>query len=326
MRIRHLFAGLFTTAAFFAAPGVGAQTSEWSPTRPIKWVHPAAPGGASDVLARMMIERLAKRLGQPIVMEYKPGGGSAIAAEYVLQQPADGHTLFFTTTTFNLYPLMAKARYDAVADFTHLIVVADINMVLASNPNLLKVASPQDLVRWAKANPALASVALPNKGGTGELVMELINLMTGTRLQAIIYKGGAPMMTDVVGGQVPLVVESMATFGEFIKAGKITPILVSGKKRLPNYPQVPTLNETLVPGADVNAWFALQMPRGVPAPVVARLNREVNEVIRDPAIVEAYERGGATMVGGSSAEATQLITNRAAMYARIVKDANLKAE
>jgi len=134
------------------------------------------------------------------------------------------------------------------------------------------------------------------------------------------------MMTDVLGGQVPLAVESMVTFGEFTKDGRILLIAVSGRQRLANHPRVPTLSETIVPGADVYAWFALQMPRGAPAPVVARLNRELNEIIREPAVVEAFAKGGATIVGGSSAVAEATITARSAMFVRIIKEANIKTE
>lgn len=326
MRRRNVLIAGASVAMGLSQPCIAAGEPEWKPTRPIKWVHPAAPGGASDVLARLIMDRLGQRLGQPVVIEYRPGAGSAIAAEYVMQQPPDGHALFFTTTTFNLNPLINRTRYDPLKDFTQLILVADINMVLAANASGRRFRSPQELVAWARQNPGQAFVALPNKGGTGELIVSLINLATGAKLQPVIYKGGAPMMTDVLGGQVPLAVESMATFGEYVKSGQIVPIVASGKRHLPGYPQVPTLNETIVPGADINAWFALQMPPGVPPRIVARLNREINEIIRDPQVIEGFARGGATMVGGTPQAAAETIAARTEVFRKIINDAHIKAE
>ncbi|MBB1628332.1 hypothetical protein A9974_24145 [Achromobacter sp. UMC71] len=297
---------------------------EWKPTRPLKWILPAAPGGGSDGLSRLITDRLAKRLGQPVVMDYRPGAGSSIAAENLMQQAADGHAVMFSSTTFNIFPLLNAVRYDPLNDFVQLMLVADVNMVLAQNTRDGVFSSPEELVTWAAANPDKAFVGIPNKGGTGELVINLINLATGSKLQPVIYRGGAPMMTDVLGGQVAMAVETMATFGEFIKAGQVHPIALSGIKRMKNYPDIPTLDETIVPGSDINAWFSMQMHKNSPPNAVARLNKELNEIILEPAIVEEFARAGAEMRGGTSEFAFKTIQTRVEVFKKIIRDANIK--
>lgn len=316
------------TAAALGLAGFSGRlaAADWVPDKPIRLVLPYTPGGASDMLSRMIAERLSTRLGQPVVMEYKPGGGLVIGSEYVARQPPDGTTLYLTTTTFNLHPLLSKTSYDPVKDFTHLALLADVPMVIAANPAKVGFRTPQEFLAWARQNPGNAFYALPTRGGTGELIGELINSRAGVKLQPVIYKGGAPMMVDVLAGQVPLSVETLGTFRPYLESRQMVLIAVAARTRLQAYPQVPTLSETVLPGFDISAWFALQMPRGVPEPIVSRLNREVNEILKEQAMINAFAQVGATVVGGSSQSASETIAARTALFGQIIKTANIKAQ
>ena len=303
-----------------------AAHAAWTPDRPLKIILPTTPGGASDKYARLIADRLRPRLGQPVVIDYKPGGGQAIAGEFVARQPPDGYTMLLSSSGFNLNSLLTKTSYDPIKDFTQLIHLADVPMMVAVNPAKVSIRTPQDLIAWAKANQERAFYGLPVRGATGQLIGELINLRGHLKMQPVVYKGGAPMVTDLLAGQIPVAIEQVATFREFVKTGQLALVAAAGKTRATSAPQVQTLSETVFPGFDINAWFAIQMPRGVPADIVSRLNLELNEIMKDPLVVEAYTSDGAIVVGGSSDAATQTIMARTANFNQIVKDANIKLD
>lgn len=323
MKRRDWMQGVAGVAAAAAFPS--AFANDWAPSRPIKLVIGFAPGGPMDQFGRAIGERLGQRLGQPVVMEYKPGGGQVIAAEHVLRSPADGLTLFLTSSTLGTNALLTKVSFDPVQSFTHLVHIADIDVVVSVNSKLVPARTAQEFLAWAKEAGDKAFYALPTKGGTGHLVGELINKRGGLKMQPVFYRGTAPMMTDVVAGQVPLVIETIASVREFAKpGGAVSLIASSGSGRVPGYPNLPTLSESVFPGFDCSAWYCMMLAANTPKEIVARLNRELNVVLGDPGVANLFTQGGASMRGGSPEAATRMLEERQKLTAQIIKDADIK--
>ena len=313
-------------AAVTGLDRIAYAQSEWKPSRPIRLVIPQVPGGPMDNFGRAIGERLSRAIGQPVVMDYKPGGGFVIAAEHVVRQPPDGLTLFLTSSTFSTNTLLSKVSYDPQLDFIPVIHLADIDVVVAVNSKMVDARTPQELLAWARQNPAKAFFALPVKGGTGHLLGELINKRASLSMQPVFYRGSAPMMLDVIGGQVPLVIETIATLREFARQGTVALIASSGANRIAGYSSVPTLHESILPGVVYSAWYCIHMPAKAPPEIVARLNREFNLIVKDPAVASLFQQGGATIRGGSPEEAARTVAERHRLTAQIIREANIKVD
>lgn len=308
--------GLATTLPAFGQ-------SEWAPAKPLKMVIGYTPGGPMDQFGRAIGDRLAKRLGQQVIMDYRPGAGQVIAAETVMRAPPDGLTLFLTSSTFASNTLLQKTNFDPLKDFTPVIQLASIDVVVSVNPKLVPVRTPQEFVAWVRSNPTKAFYALPTKGGTGHIVGELMNKRGDLSLQPVYYRGTAPMMTDVVGGQVPIVIETIASLREFARKGYIDLIASSGPWRVPGYPDLPTLGESVFPGFSYTSWYCMHLPAGASKEVVGRLNRELNEIMKDPFVADLFVQGGATVQGGSPSDAAKMLAEYQRVTAQIIKESNI---
>lgn len=281
-RSRFLLSCLMAGALAFAAPAAFAQTY---PDRPIRLVVPFAPGGATDILGRLLATALSEKLGQPLVVENRPGAGTVVAGGMVAKAPADGYTLFLgASTTLTLNPaIRATLPYDPLRSFTPLGLVADMGLVLVAH-NDTPGRTLQELVAQVKAAPDRFSYGSFGTGSSVHFGGEMLKAATGMRMVHVPFNGSAPSLTALMGGQVQVAVDTVVAATPLIKAGKIRPIAALGAQRLALLPQVPTVAESGYPGFDMGTWFAFLAPAGLPAPVQKKLEKALADGMADPAL------------------------------------------
>jgi tripartite-type tricarboxylate transporter receptor subunit TctC len=321
---RRQLAGLAGAALLPAA-----ALAQAFPSRPIRLVVPFPPGGSTDLLARRLGEKLAVALGQPVVVDNRPGAGGTTGADAVAKSPPDGHTLLMGVTGSNaiaasLYP---KMPYDTLRDFTPVSLLVSAPLVLAVNAGS-PIKTVRDYVTAAKARPPM-TYGTPGNGTSMHLTGEMFDLATGAGLTHVPYKGSAPAMNDLLGGTL----QSM--FGDFlvllpqVKAGKVTPIAVTSTRRHPLLPDVPTIAESGIPGLEkfeAASWQGLFAPAGLPRDVLARLNAEVVKAMEAPDIKEFFGSQG-FIVGGSTPEQFRsLVEAEVPKWGRVIKAANVKVD
>jgi tripartite-type tricarboxylate transporter receptor subunit TctC len=322
MRMSFLFAaGLVALGATFAQ----AQTF---PSKPVRIVVPYPPGGSVDIVTRAVAQRLGPMWGQPIIIENKAGGGTQIGAEVVAKSAPDGHILFATgMETFAISPFMyAKLSYDAEKDFTPVSGFGFSNqfLVMTTSSPLKSVA---DVIAQAKAKPGELLYGTIGLGGSSHINMVLFESMTGVKLTPVHYRGGAPLVTDLLGGHVPMSFLSGALVDQGIKAGKLRPAAIASKKRLPQYPDVPTVDESGVPGFEAISWYGLWAPNGTPREIVAKINADVQKIFADTVFREKFlEPNFLGAIPGSPDQFAAFIKAEAAKWSKVIKDANIKVE
>jgi len=312
---------LFTLQAMPAA----AQPAAW-PAKPIRMIVGYQPGGGTDLTARLVADRLSPALGQPIVVENRPGAGSNIAGELVAKAAPDGYTLFASAgamaTNPGLYPNMG---FDPIKDFAPVIGLSLLPNVIVVNA-ALPVNNIPELIAYAKANPATAACASSSVGSTGHLSCELFNLQAGTRLLHVPYKGSAGAVAAVLAGQVPVLFDQIPAPLPHIKSGKMRAIALTGPKRNPNLPDVQTTDESGLPGFYANTWVAVFAPAGTPAAVVARLNTEIDRILQAAEVQQRLNAMGMEAIGGTPGNLSQLLAADTAKWARVIKAAGVKLE
>jgi tripartite-type tricarboxylate transporter receptor subunit TctC len=283
-------------------------------------VVPFAPGGASDALGRLVGQKLAERLGQPIVIENKPGAGGNIGSAGVARAPADGYVLLYGTNGTHAInqTLYRKPGFDAEKDFAPVSRLTEIPAVLVVNPSLLPVKTVPELVAYLKANPGKVSFASAGNGTTSHLAGVMFGTMAGVDIQHVPYKGGAQAITDVMGGQVAMMIDVMPNVYPHIKSGKVRALAISTAGRSPAAPELPAIAEA-VPGFEVTAWDALFAPAGTPKPIVDKLNVAVRKALEDPAIKEALLARGTVTVAGSPEDLAGWVTAENARWGKVVK-------
>lgn len=288
MKLIRLVAGALVTL------GVASTAFAQYPDRPIKMVIGYTPGGAADKLARPLAEEMQKGLGQNFVFDYKPGGGATIALDYLARQPADGYTLHLTDSgPMTIVPHIRKLGYDPLTDFTPLGMVGGggVVIVVPANSPATDVAS---LIALAKKDPAAWSYGTSGVGGVGHLAGEQFKKAAGLDITHIPYKGGAPAMTEVLGGHVPFLFSSLGAAAQHIKAGTVRALAVSSADRSSMFPDVPTIAESGFPGFDATIWFGVVAPKGLPADVQKRLTTEMAKAMQSKELqqtikFQAYE-------------------------------------
>jgi tripartite-type tricarboxylate transporter receptor subunit TctC len=311
-------------AGLVVATHVAAQA--W-PTKPIRLVVPFPPGGAVDFYARVVQQPLSEVLGQTIVIDNKAGASGMVGAEAVAKSAPDGYTLLLgniasLAINVGIYPKMA---YDPVKDFTPIIRTVDVNYVLVVHPSL-PVKTVPELVAYAKANPGKLSYGSAGSGSLPHLGTELFKAQTGTSMVHVPYKGGGPMVTDLLGGSVQVVIGDQANLMPHVQSGKLRALAVATPKRSPNAPDLPTIAETGLAGFDTTAWQGLVGPAGMPPEVVKRLNDAFNTVMAMPAVREKLIGGGLEPVGGTPEQFGRFIGTEIAKWTKIAKDVGAKAE
>jgi len=307
-----------------AAAGASAQAF---PNKPIRLIVPFPPGGAVDFYARVVQPPLSELLGQQIVIENKVGASGMVGAEAVAKSAPDGYTLLLgniasLAINVGIYP---KMPYDPLKDFTPVIRTVDVNYVLVVHPSL-PVKTVAELVAYAKANPGKLSYGSAGSGSLPHLGTELFKAQTGTDMVHIPYKGGGPMVTDLLGGNVQLVIADQANLMPHVQSGKLRALAVATPRRSPNAPDLPTIAESGLAGFDATAWQGLVGPAGLPPDVVKRLNDAFNQVMAMPAVREKLVGGGLEPVGGTPEQFRAFIASEIAKWTKISKDVGAKAE
>ncbi len=296
------------------------------PTRPIRIVVPFGPGGFTDVAARILQKELAPAIGQPIVIENKPGAGSTIGTTDVARSAPDGYSLVMISTAHVISPhLYKQIPYDAIKDFTPVMRLAEGPYVLAVHPSL-PVKNVADLIALAKAKPNTIDYASSGNGSAQHLVGALFVTMAGAPLSHVPYKGSSQAMNDVLGGIVKVSFVGVPNALANLQAGKIKALAVTSLTRSPLAPEVPTVDEAGVPGYEINVWFGVVGPAGIPRDTVARLNSEINRILQMPDVRERFRNGGVEPVGGTPEKFGEHLHSEIIKWGRVVKESGAKVE
>jgi tripartite-type tricarboxylate transporter receptor subunit TctC len=319
--MRSILLAALTGVALFALAVPGAHAQTW-PSRGLRIVVPFAPGGSTDIFARLVGERLATALGQPVVVDNRPGAGGNIGADAVAKAPPDGYTLLMATTgVMAINNAMYKnLSYDAEKDLKPVIYIASITNVLVV-PADSPFKTVADVTAAAKAAPGKVSFASSGSGSSTHMSAELFRLMTGTDLLHIPYKGSGQAMPDVISGRVSMMFENMPGAVGQIKAGTLRVLAVTGSQRTPALPDVRTVAESGVPGYESLSWSGIAVPAATPPEVVARLNREINAILANPDMKQKLAEQGAEAVGGTPAAFAEHIARERLKWSKVVRDA-----
>jgi tripartite-type tricarboxylate transporter receptor subunit TctC len=295
------------------------------PSRPVRIVAPTAPGGAPDILARLIGPWLSGRLGQQFVVENRPGGGTNIGTEAVVRAPPDGYTLLLVSTTSTINAtLYDRLNFDFLRDIAPVAGIIRQPMVMVVNPSFPAKTVPE-FTAYAKANPGKINLGSPGIGSPGHVAGELFKMMAGVDLVHVPYRGGGPVMTDLLGGQVQVLFGSTSLTIEQIRADKLRPLAVTTATRWEGLPDLPTVGE-LLPGFEASAWGGLGAPRNTPAKIIDTLNKEINAALADPTMKARLADLGGAVLPGSPAEFGKLIADETEKWAKVIKFAGIKAE
>jgi len=316
---------IFAAVALAALAAV-AQAQAW-PSKPIKWVVPFAPGGTTDILARTVGEKLAVALGQPVIIENKPGAGGGVGAEFTAKSAPDGYTIMGGTISTHAInaSLYKSLPYDPVKDFVAITLIARVPNMLVINPSV-PAKDVKELIALLKANPGKYSFASSGNGTSQHLSGELFKSMSGTDMQHIPYKGSPPALQDVVGGQVAMTFDNITTALPLAKAGKLRALAVTTAKRSSVAPEVPTLAESGLPGFEVGSWQGVFAPAGTPPEIVKRLNAEIVKALNMPDVRDKLSGLGAEIVADSPEEFSALVKAEVAKWADVVKKSGAKVD
>lgn len=305
-------------AASMALPAL-AQT--W-PTKPIRFIMGYPPGGSSDILARPIANEMSRSLGQQVLIDYKPGAGSSIGADTLAKSAPDGYTMAMLLTAHAVNAsLLPKLPYDTVKDFAGITLAAKLPLVITVNAES-QIQTLQDLINAAKANPGKLNYGSP--GPSIFLSVEYFKATAGVNFVHVPYKGSGPVVTALLGREVDLVFDSISSSLGQIRAGKFRALAVTTSKRSHVLPQVPTVQESGVPGYDTSLWYGIFAPAGTPPAIVQRLNAEILKAMAQPKSKEAIEGFGYQIVGSTPEHMDQLLKSEVAHWAKVVKDSGLK--
>jgi tripartite-type tricarboxylate transporter receptor subunit TctC len=296
------------------------------PTKPVRLVVPFPAGGTTDLLARAAAQKLSEAWGQQVIVDNRPGAAGNIGAELVAKSAPDGYTLLMGTVGTHAIntSLYAKMPYDHVKDFAPVILVAGVPNVLVVNPQL-PVNSVPELIAYAKANPGKLNFASSGSGTSIHLSGELFKTMTGVQMTHVPYKGSAPALTDLMGGQVQLMFDNLPSSLAFIKAGKLRALAVTSTTRAAALPDVPTIADT-VPGFEASSWFGVLAPAGAPREIVMKINGEISKWLASPDAKEKLAAQGANVAGGAPEDFAKHIQTETAKWAKVVKESGAKVD
>jgi tripartite-type tricarboxylate transporter receptor subunit TctC len=309
-------------AVSLASPGALAQAY---PDRPVRLVVGFPPGGAADILGRIVAQQLSTRLGQQVVVDNRGGAGGLIATEIVARANADGYTLFFTSIPHVINPhLYAKVSYDALKDFTPVIQFVSVPLMMAAGPGL-PAKTVKEVIAAARAKPGSVNYGSGGSGSSSHLAMELFKSMARVEMTHVPYKGTGPLITDMLGGQIALTIASAVPLTPQVKAGRLRALGVTGAKRSTAFPEVPAINES-VPGYEVVNWFGVVAPAGTPKPVIIRVNAELNKALQVPDLVKTLNAQTAEAVGGTPEAFGSVIKSDYAKWQKVVKQSGARVD
>jgi tripartite-type tricarboxylate transporter receptor subunit TctC len=295
------------------------------PTRPIRWVVGFVPGGATDIIARLMGQWLSERLGQSVVIENRPGAGSNIATEVVVNAPADGYTLLLVGPTHTVNAtLYERLNYNFIRDIAPIASISREPLVMVVNPSV-PAKTVTEFIAYAKAHPGKLNMASSGIGTSVHVGGELFKMMTGIDMLHVPYRGAAPAITDLIGGRVQVMFATLPSSIEYIRAGNLRALAVTTAKRTPVLPDVPTVSDVL-PGYEASAFYGVGAPRNTPAEIVDKLNKEINAGLADSGMKARLADLGGTVLPGSSADFGKLIAEETDKWAKVIQAGGIKPE
>ena len=305
----------------------GMARAQTYPVKPIRLVVGFAAGGSTDIIARVLAQRMSATLGQPIVVDNRPGAGSQVGSSFVSKSDPDGYTLLLGTVGLTVQAGLfgAKMPLDVLNGFTHITLVAETPNVLVVGPGV-PVSSVAELTTWLRANPARASYASSGIGTGLHLSGELFKLRQGLDMPHVPYRGSGPALNDLMGGQVPMMFDNMTTALPLIQGGKLKALAVTSSKRSPSLPNVPTMGEAGVKDFDTSAWYGLMAPPGLPEAIVQTLLRHAHQALESPDMVKALADLGTTALKSTPAEFRNFVRSDAERWTQVVQTAKIKPE
>ncbi|CAB3814658.1 Bug family tripartite tricarboxylate transporter substrate binding protein [Achromobacter denitrificans] len=321
--MKRLLAGV-ALACIGAANAALAQDSY--PNRPVRIVVPFSPGGATDIMSRVLAEKLGARLGQPVIVENKPGGGTMIASDYVSRADPDGYTLLMAASSLGIAPsIYAKVNYDPIKDFTPVTQVASVVHVLEVHPSV-PAKNVGELIAYLKANPGKVSYGSVGTGSSTHLEAELFNSMAGVQMTHIPYKGSAPALNDLVAGRLQVMFDAWASSGPFVKDGKLRVLAVTTAQPSASVPDLPTVAASGLPGYSAMPWLGLVAPARTPQPVVDKLYRNLAQILEQPDVKAQFVGLGLDIIGSDPKTFGEFIRQDVATWAKVARDSNIRLE
>jgi tripartite-type tricarboxylate transporter receptor subunit TctC len=304
-----------------APPAIAQQY----PTKPVRIIVPFAPGGGSDFIARFTAQRLTAALGWQVIVENRPGAGGLLGIESGVKADPDGYTLTLINSSYTVNPALYPIKFDPLNDITPVIQVSQGPILVVANPKL-PVKTTKELIALAKSKPGQISFASAGQGSISHMAAELFMSTAGIKMNHIPYRGTGPALTDTIGGQTEILFSSTATALPHVKAGRLRAIAVTTAKRLAAEPDVPALAESGVPGYDVALWHGLVGPKGLPRPVVDRINTEVNKILKLKETADQLQTDGVSPVGGTPEKFAQQIRKEVELWRKVVAATGVKVE
>jgi tripartite-type tricarboxylate transporter receptor subunit TctC len=321
LRRRHF---LRLAGAALAVPAVARHAfAQAYPSRQIRLILGYPPGGSGDITARLIAQWLGERIGQSVIVESRPGGGTNIATEAVINAPADGYTLLLVAPANAINAsLYEKLNHVFLRDIAPVAGLIRFPNVVVVNPSL-PINSVPELIAYAKANPGKLNMASSGNGSTIHVSGELFKMLTGINMVHVPYRGGALALTDMVGGQVQVMFDNIPTAMEFVRSGKLRGLAVTGAAKSETLPDLPTVAE-FVPGYEATSWYGVGAPKGTPAEIVEKLNHEIYAILADPKTKARFAELGATLLPGSPADFGKLVADETEKWAKVVKFSGAK--
>jgi tripartite-type tricarboxylate transporter receptor subunit TctC len=295
------------------------------PSRPVKIIVAFSPGGGNDFIARFIAARLSGSMGQQFVVENRPGAGGTIGVEAGLRAAPDGYTLTLISNSYTVNPSIYKLRYDPVEDLSPIIQISQGPYIIVVHPSV-PVTSVAGLIQLAKSKPEAINFASSGQGSVGHLATELFANMAGFRLNHVPYKGTGPALADTIGGQTNALLGSVTTTLPHVRAGRLRALAVTTPRRVAAEPSLPTVGESAVPGYETVLWHAIIGPKGMPAPIVERLNAEIAKVLKIKDTADQLQNDGVSPAGGSAEELREVIRKEIEGWRKVVAVAGVKAE
>lgn len=322
-------AAILVFAAILPAAGHAAATEDPAkyPSKTIRWIVPFPPGGGNDTIARLVGQQLSGVLGQQVIIDNRPGAAGALGAQVAATAPADGYTIFLAGVgSHGLNPnLRRKLPYDPIKDFDAISLIASAPLLVVVHPSL-PVKNVKDLITLAKAKPGAINYASNGAGGSSHMAVELFDMMAGTKMTHVPYKGLAPALTELLSGEVQVMFSSAVAMLPQVKAGKLRAIAMTGAKRSAAIPEVPTVAETGLKGYETGSWYGVVAPAGTPKYAIDRLSAEVIKITKSPVITNKLVEEAVIPVGSTPAEFTAYIKSEIARWGKVIKSAGIKIE
>ncbi len=308
---------LFVTVA-------GTAAAQSYPTKPIRLIVPFATGGQSDIIARVMSQKLAESLKQPVVVDNRPAGSGTVGTEMTVRANPDGHTLVMVSAAYAANAALYNLPYDPVTDVATVALIGESGFIVSLHPSV-PVTNVRELIAHDKANPGKLNYGSGGTGGSNHLVTEYFNLMAGTRMTHVPYKGGGPALNDLIGGQIQVFIGTLSAMLPSVRANRVRGIAVTTAKRAPAIPEVPSVSET-VPGYEAITWAAILGTKALPKEIVVRLNSEIDRILQLPDVKTRMAGLGMDIAGGAPERARTVLAREIAIWKKVVKSANIKVD